>query len=265
MLGGAICACAPVRTWRFSRVKASQSWKTEAWFGITDIKNCFHNMRIPDWFSDYFSLLHVAAWEAEIEGSTLRQNGRRVFLGRDTSVTPALAVLPMRVLVVLVFCSERHNLPRTCTPQPLPSSRQVGRAVTQCSDGQAPRFRQAWCPRAPEYLEASPGLAAPFALSLAEALGSSGVVGDRVSSTGTRSACHGTGGNDRAPFIRTPRGTPAHEAARSCASTSRGLAELLDHRRCRRDRQACKGADVERHARAWWASRSQARPLLGSP
>ena len=28
MLGGAICGCAPVRTWRFSRVKASQSWKS---------------------------------------------------------------------------------------------------------------------------------------------------------------------------------------------------------------------------------------------
>ena len=135
MLGGAICGCAPVRTWRFSRVKASQSWKSEAWFGITDVKDCFHNMRIPDWFSDYFSLLHVAAWETEIEGSTLRQNGRRVFLGRDTSVTPALAVLPMRVLVVLVFCSERHNLPRTCTPQPLPSSRQVGGPVPWPTQG----------------------------------------------------------------------------------------------------------------------------------
>ena len=37
----------------------------------------------------------MAAWDAEIEGSTLIQNGRRVFLGRETSVTPAWAVLPM--------------------------------------------------------------------------------------------------------------------------------------------------------------------------
>ena len=89
-------------------------------------------------------------------------------------------------------------------------------------------------------------------MSLAEALGASGVVGDRVSSNGTRPACHGTGGNDRATFIRTPRETPAHEAVRSCASTSRDLEKLLDHSRCRRDRQAYKGADVQRHARARW-------------
>ena len=73
----------------FSKLEVDRDATPKAWFGITDIKDCFHNMRIPDWFSDYFSLLHVAAWEAEIEGSTLVQNGRRVFLGRDTSVTPA--------------------------------------------------------------------------------------------------------------------------------------------------------------------------------
>ena len=87
------------------------------------------------------------------------------------------------------------------------------------------------------------------------------VVGDRVPSGGARPACYSIAGDDGAPFICTPRGAPAHEAVRSRASASRGLAELLHHPRCRGDGKAHEGADVQRHAGTRWASRAQARPF----
>ena len=61
----------------FSKLEVDREAMPEAWFGIKDIKDCFHNMRIPEWFSDY------------LEASTL------LLLRRDTLVTPAWAVLLM--------------------------------------------------------------------------------------------------------------------------------------------------------------------------
>ena len=52
-----------------SKAKASQSYMSilmlmpGACFGITDIKDCFHNMLIPEWLSGFFSLIPVTAKE----------------------------------------------------------------------------------------------------------------------------------------------------------------------------------------------------------
>ena len=66
-----------------------------AWLGITDIKDCFHNMLIPEWLSDFFSPIPVRAKEVGMEGSTLLQNGCKVVLENETLVSLAWSVLPM--------------------------------------------------------------------------------------------------------------------------------------------------------------------------
>ena len=43
----------------FSKLEVDHEAMLEAWFGITDIKDCFHNIRIHEWFSDYFGLQPV--------------------------------------------------------------------------------------------------------------------------------------------------------------------------------------------------------------
>ena len=66
-------------------------------------------------------------------------------------------------------------------------------------------------------------------------------------------------------IICTTRRAPAREAARSRASASRGLAELLDRPRGRRDGQTNKGPDVQRYTGARRASDAQTRSLLDGP
>ena len=80
-----------------------------AWFGITDIKDCFHNMLIPKRLSDFFSLIPVTAKEVGIQGNTLLQNGCEVVSENETLVSPAWSVVPMGCLWFSVFCSERDR------------------------------------------------------------------------------------------------------------------------------------------------------------
>ena len=109
-----------------------------AWFGITDIKDCSHNMLTPEWISDYFSLMPVTAGEVEIEGSTLLQNSHRVALGNDILVTPAWAVLPMGCSWSLYFAQSAIEATASRAPaleEPLPSSRQVGGPLPWSAQG----------------------------------------------------------------------------------------------------------------------------------
>ena len=59
----------------FSKLEIDPDVMPAAWFGITE---CFRNMLIPEWRSDFFSLIPVTATEVGIEGSTLLQNGCKV-------------------------------------------------------------------------------------------------------------------------------------------------------------------------------------------
>ena len=102
----------------------------------------------------------------------------------------------------------------------------------------------------------------PFTWSLAEALGASDLVGDCVSSGGARPAYYGIVGDDRAPLLWPLRKAPAYEAVRSGASTSRSLAELLDHPRGRGNRQTNKGTNVQRYTGDRRTSGAQFRTLL---
>ena len=88
-----------------------------AWFGITDIKDCFHNMLVPEWLSDSFTLIPMTAEEVGIEFCTLLQNGCKVVLESETLVSPAWSALPMGCSWSFVFCSERdrdHCVSRPC-------------------------------------------------------------------------------------------------------------------------------------------------------
>ena len=37
----------------FSKLEVDPDTMPTAWFGITDIKDCFHNILIPEWLSDF--------------------------------------------------------------------------------------------------------------------------------------------------------------------------------------------------------------------
>ena len=106
----------------FSRLEVDPDVMPGAWFGITDIKDCFHNMLIPEWLSDSFTLVPVTAKEVGIEGSTLLQNGCKVVLESETLVSPAWSALPMGCSWSFVFCSERdrdHCVSRPCVGRSL--------------------------------------------------------------------------------------------------------------------------------------------------
>ena len=47
----------------FSKLEVDPDVMPGAWFGITDTKDCFHNMLIPEWLSGFFSLIPVTAKE----------------------------------------------------------------------------------------------------------------------------------------------------------------------------------------------------------
>ena len=55
----------------FSKLEVDPDVMPGAWFGTTDIKNCFHNVLIPEWLSEFFSLIPVTAKEVGIEGCIL--------------------------------------------------------------------------------------------------------------------------------------------------------------------------------------------------
>ena len=109
----------------FSKLEVDPDLMPAAWFGITDMKDCSHIMWIPEWLSDFFSLLPVTAKEVGIEGSTLLQNGCKVVLESETLVSPTWSGAAHGMFEVLVFCSERdrgHRVSRPRVERSLPSS-----------------------------------------------------------------------------------------------------------------------------------------------
>ena len=106
------------------------------------------------------------------------------------------------------------------------NSCELGGAVAQCLDGrQVSLVRPARCPQAAEHLEKPAGLAAVrYGWGLRAVWWSKASV--------LWDCC-------------TPRRAPAYETVQSGASTSRGLAGLLDHPRGRGNRQTHKGSDVQ--------------------
>ena len=75
----------------FSKLEVDLDTVPTAWFGITDIKDCFHNMLIPEWLPDFFSHMPVTAREVGVEGSTLMQKGCQVLLESVTETTASRA------------------------------------------------------------------------------------------------------------------------------------------------------------------------------
>ena len=79
----------------FSKLEVDPDVMLAAWFCITDIKDCFHNMFDSCVTFGFFSLIPATAKEVGIEGSTLLQNGCKVVLESETLVSLAWSVLPM--------------------------------------------------------------------------------------------------------------------------------------------------------------------------
>ena len=112
---------------------------------------------------------------------------------------------------------------------------ELRRTVAQCLDGQVPIVRQTRCPQIAENLERPPGLAMGLLVKT------------------------------EVPFLCTSRRAPACETVRPRASTSRGLAEFLNHPSSRRNWQTNEGTNVQRCTRAGRSLGSKTGPLLDGP
>ena len=75
------------------------------WFaGSADIKNAFHQMRIPGWLQAFFELPALLASEVGYTGKTIDQKR----LAPDSLICPVPSTLPM-VFLGDVFLSRCHG------------------------------------------------------------------------------------------------------------------------------------------------------------
>ena len=73
------------------------------WFvGSADVKNAFHQMRIPGWLQAFFALLAVLASEVGYSGKT----GNQKRLAPDSLTNPVPTTLPLGFSWAVFFCQD---------------------------------------------------------------------------------------------------------------------------------------------------------------